>query len=66
MPAVWISLGRIVVLYLPLAIVGMMVWQATGIFAAYAVANVISGIVAYEWAKRTVRRHGGQRTEVFE
>ena len=62
MPAVGISLGRIVVLYLPLAVIGMMMLQATGIFGAYAVANIVSGIIAYEWAKRTVRRHGGQRT----
>jgi putative MATE family efflux protein len=65
MPAVWISLARIVVMYLPLAAIGMLVLQATGIFAAYAVANILSGILAYEWAKRTVRRHAGQRTEVL-
>ena len=54
MPAVWISLGRIVVLYLPLAALGMVVMQATGIFVAYAVANILSGVLAYVWAKRTV------------
>lgn len=56
MPAVGISLGRIVVIYLPLAMVGMMLLGAAGIFIAYAVANVISGVVAYQWAKRTVNR----------
>mgnify|MGYP000334924734 CR=1 FL=1 len=61
MPAVWISLGRIVVLYLPLAAVGMVVLQATGIFAAYAMANILSGILAYQWAKRTVRRQAEQQ-----
>jgi len=66
MPAVGISIGRIVVLYLPLAIAGMHLMGAVGIFGAYAVANVISGIVAYQWAKRTVRRHGGQRTGILE
>jgi putative MATE family efflux protein len=65
MPAVGISLGRIVVLYLPLATIGMMLLDATGIFGAYAIANVVSGIIAYQWAKRTVRRHGGQQTGVF-
>ncbi|MDJ0814054.1 MAG: MATE family efflux transporter [Woeseiaceae bacterium] len=55
MPAVWISLGRIVALYLPLAAVGMLVLQATGIFVAYALANVLSGVLAYGWAKKTVR-----------
>jgi putative MATE family efflux protein len=66
MPAVGISLGRILALYLPLAIVGMHLMGAVGIFGAYAIANVVSGIIAYEWAKRTVRRRGGQRTGVLE
>ena len=55
MPAVGISVGRIVVLYLPLAFVGMYLFGAIGIFAAYAAANIVSGFVAYEWAKRAVR-----------
>jgi putative MATE family efflux protein len=66
MPAVGISLGRIVALYLPLAVIGMKLMGATGIFGAYAIANIVSGIIAYAWAKRTVRRHGGQRTKVLE
>jgi putative MATE family efflux protein len=55
LPAVAISVGRIVVLYLPLAFVGMYLFGAIGIFAAYAAANIVSGFVAYEWAKRAVR-----------
>ena len=62
MPAVGISVGRIIVLYVPLAIVGMHFFDASGIFAAYSIANIISGIVAYEWAKRTVRQQCAQRT----
>ncbi len=65
MPAVWISLGRIVALYLPLAGIGMLAFQATGIFVGYAVANILSGILAYEWAKKTVHRHAGQQTGVL-
>ena len=42
-------------LYLPLAALGMQFFDAAGIFAAYAVANVLSAAVAYGWAKRTVR-----------
>ncbi len=63
LPAVAISLGRIVVLYLPLAIVGMHLFGAIGIFAAFSVANVISGIIAYAWAKRTVIRQCGASAE---
>lgn len=55
MPAVYISVGRIVLLYLPMAFVGMHYFDAAGIFGAYALANIISGIVSYQWAKRTVR-----------
>jgi len=61
MPAVGISVGRMLVLYVPLAIVGMKFFDAAGIFAAYAAANIISGAIAYQWAKATVhRRCGGQ------
>ena len=63
MPAVWISLGRIVVLYLPLAAVGVVVFQVKGIFAAYAAANILSGILAYAWARRTVHQVVGPPTE---
>jgi putative MATE family efflux protein len=66
MPAVGISVGRIVALYVPLAMLGGYFFDALGIFAAYPVANIISGIVAYEWAKKTVRRRFSQRTDVLE
>jgi len=56
MPGVVISVCRIVVLYVPLALLGMRMFGIAGIFAAYAIANVISGIGAYIWARRTVRR----------
>ena len=66
MPAVGISAGRIVVLYLPLAFVGMYLFDAQGIFAAYAAANIVSGVVAYQWAKKTVRQQLSQRTAIVE
>jgi Na+-driven multidrug efflux pump len=53
-------------LYLPLAIAGMQLMGSIGIFGAYAVANIVSGVVAYAWAKRTVRRQCGRQTEAFE
>jgi putative MATE family efflux protein len=65
MPAVGISLGRIVALYLPLAIVGMQLMGAIGIFGAYAVANIVSGFIAYAWAKRTVRATAVQPPRQF-
>ena len=56
MPAVYISVGRIAVLYVPLALVGMPLFGIAGIFAAYAIANIVSGIVAYQWARVAVQR----------
>jgi putative MATE family efflux protein len=56
MPGVAVSVLRMIGLYLPLAGLGMAWFAADGIFAAYAAANIASGILAYAWAKRTVRR----------
>jgi putative MATE family efflux protein len=56
MPGVWISLIRILVLYIPLAMLAKQIFGVVGIFAAYAVANVVTGVFAYAWAKLTVRR----------
>jgi putative MATE family efflux protein len=56
MPGVVVSLARIVVLYIPLAIIGMKLFDVAGIFGAYAIANIVSGFGAYAWARRTVRR----------
>ena len=55
MPGVWVSVGRIAVLYVPLAALGMWLYGLPGIFFAYAAANIISGIGAYIWARRTVK-----------
>ena len=55
-PAVWISVARILVLYVPLAFIGMQFFGIVGIFAAYAIANVISGFGAYAWARHTAHR----------
>ena len=55
MPGVLVSVIRIALLYVPLAIIGRHFFGVPGIFAAYAVANVVSGIAAYQWARKTVR-----------
>jgi Na+-driven multidrug efflux pump len=51
MPAVWISVARILVLYVPLAMIGLKFYGIAGIFAGYAIANILSGIGAYAWAR---------------
>ena len=53
MPAVYISAIRMMLLYLPLAFVGRQFFGIAGIFGAYAVANLLSGVTSYLWARRT-------------
>jgi len=56
MPGVVISVCRIAVLYIPIALVAMQFFDIAGIFAAYAIANIVSGLGAYAWARSAVRR----------
>jgi MATE family, multidrug efflux pump len=56
MPAVWISVARILVLYVPLAIIGLRYYGLAGIFAAYALANIVTGFGSYAWARHTAHR----------
>ena len=53
MPAVYISVTRMIVLYVPLALIGMRWFGIAGIFGAYAIANLLSGLLGYVWAKGT-------------
>jgi putative MATE family efflux protein len=55
MPAVHISVLRMAIIYVPLAFVAEHFFGIAGIFAAYALANVIMGIVAYAWARASVQ-----------
>jgi Na+-driven multidrug efflux pump len=52
MPAVYISVTRMMLLYLPLALLGRQWFGIAGIFGAYAVANLLSGLLSYLWARR--------------
>lgn len=55
MPAVWISVGRMALIYVPFAFVLESQFGIAGIFVAYAVANVVSGAIAYVWARSAVQ-----------
>ena len=55
MPAVHISVGRMMVIYVPLAIVADRLFGVVGIFAAYMLANIITGMLAYVWARASVQ-----------
>ena len=54
MPAVMVSVSRMAVIYVPLALVGDRLFGIAGIFGAYAIANVVSGIFAYAWARSAI------------
>lgn len=54
MPAVHISVARMVVIYVPLAIVAERFLGVAGIFGAYMAANIITGVIAYTWARSSV------------
>ena len=56
MPGVVVSVCRIAVLYIPIALIAMQFLDVAGIFGAYAIANIVSGLGAYAWARSTVRR----------
>ena len=56
-PAVVISVGRMMALYVPMAFLLGYFYGIAGIFIAYGLANVLSGIVAYFWARFSVRGH---------
>jgi Na+-driven multidrug efflux pump len=56
MPGVAVSVMRIAVLYIPLALAGKALFGVVGIFAAYALANLLSGVIGYAWARLVVRR----------
>lgn len=56
LPGVWVSAGRVLILYVPIAGVLGAEYGLVGIFVAYSIANLVSGFAAYAWATRVVRR----------
>jgi putative MATE family efflux protein len=55
MPAVVISVARMAIIYVPLAIIMQKLMGMAGIFGAYAFANIATAAVAYAWAQRSVQ-----------
>ncbi len=54
MPGVAISTLRVLAIYVPLAFLGKALFGIVGIFAAYCLANIVSGAVGYLWARSAV------------
>jgi Na+-driven multidrug efflux pump len=50
---------RTILLYVPLALLGRYLFGIAGVFGAYALANVTTGVVAYLWLKHAVRNYAG-------
>jgi Na+-driven multidrug efflux pump len=55
LPAVAISLGRTLILYVPLAYAASHLLGVPGIFAAACFSDVLSGIIAYAWFRKSCR-----------
>ncbi|MDJ0625733.1 MAG: MATE family efflux transporter [Candidatus Caenarcaniphilales bacterium] len=55
-----LSVTRMFVLYVPLAYLGKIFWGVNGIFAAYSLANIVVGVIAYRWNAETLKSHSLQ------
>jgi Na+-driven multidrug efflux pump len=55
MPAVAISVARMGVIYVPVALLLNRFYGVGGIFAAYAIANIVTGAISYVWARSAVQ-----------
>ena len=56
MPPLILSINRMFVIYLPLALLGDYLWGYTGIFIATSVTTILTGVVAWYWNKVTIER----------
>ena len=54
LPALWLSLARLVLVYLPLALIGRALFGYIGIFWATAIANLVLGLISAAWLKRVI------------
>jgi Na+-driven multidrug efflux pump len=52
-----ISVGRTLILYVPLAYAGSHLLGIPGIFAAACFSDMLSGIIAYAWFRKHSRAH---------
>ncbi|MEX2488642.1 MAG: MATE family efflux transporter [Pseudomonadales bacterium] len=55
-PALAISLARLIVVYVPLALVASAIFGYIGVFAATAVTNVIVGLASVIWNRKVLQR----------
>lgn len=55
-PAMVISAGRVMFVFLPLAWLGQLLWEMHGLFFATALSNVVMGLWAWFWLQRHIRQ----------
>lgn len=55
MPSAVLSAVRMAILYIPLAYLGSHLFQLRGIFGAASIANILAGIAAWIWLKKTLK-----------
>lgn len=55
-PAMVLSGARVLFVYLPLAYICQLLWQAQGVFIATAATNIIVGVWAWWWIHRYIQR----------
>lgn len=56
LPALFLSVTRLVIVYIPMALVASHYFGYVGVFAATAVTNVLVGIIAVAWNRTTLAR----------
>ena len=57
-PGMMISFLRVIGVFLPLAWLGQSLWGLYGLFGAAALTNVLVGVMAYRWLKRSIHHLG--------
>jgi putative MATE family efflux protein len=58
LPGVVISASRVIILFLPLALLGRWLFGLPGLFAASTVSNLVLGSIGFAWLGRAVRQLG--------
>jgi Na+-driven multidrug efflux pump len=57
LPTVVLSAARVIVVFLPLALLGRWWFDLHGLFAASTISNLIVGVWAYNWLGKRIIRH---------
>jgi len=58
-PGLVTSALRVLVVYIPLAVLGNWLWGLTGLFVATATSNCVVAAIAYYWLRNTLKRDDG-------